>query len=144
MGSLGDSTLKMANCFGSVASVNASSQETPCSEPLLATVQPSESLFTDSWEHRAAQTQSQTRALCSQRVKTSREVNPFHQRIAETNMPAAMQAYAERIRMMLAQIPGDEKQMAHPTGFEPVTFGIGKRTSSIFLCFLLFTVLRFC
>ncbi len=34
--------------------------------------------------------------------------------------------------------------MAHPTGFEPVTFGIGMQTYGDFCCFLFFTTNGFC
>ncbi|MCP8896363.1 recombinase family protein [Shinella daejeonensis] len=108
-------------------------------EALLATVQPSESLFKvaramfkDLWDHRAAQTQSQTKALGAQLVKIDREVDQFLQRIVETNMPAVITAYEERIRKLQEEKFAVQERMAN--GHRPAaSFDKALRTALEFI-----------
>ena len=108
-------------------------------EALLANVQPSESLFKvaramfkDLWDHRATQTQSQTKALGAQLVKIDREVNQFLQRIVETSMPAVISAYEERIRKLQEEKIAVQERMAN--GHRPAaSFDKALRTALEFI-----------
>ncbi len=106
---------------------------------MLQAMRPSPALFTvatkmfrDLWDHRAAQVESQTKALGAQLLKIEKQVGQYLERILDASVPSVITAYEDRIRKLEEEKLAIRERMA-ASAPAPARFDETLRTALDFL-----------